>query len=141
MPVTIITQASLTTSARAEMDGDDLWLPVGELETATGWELQPEGLCRGEVCVPIYGNADDLLMERDGDSWLNFAGFARHLGQPYARDDARSAWYFGESSDAQKAKLQFLDAPDFELQDLDGQTHRLSDHRGKKVLLALWASW
>ncbi|TAK76433.1 MAG: redoxin domain-containing protein [Dehalococcoidia bacterium] len=34
-----------------------------------------------------------------------------------------------------------LDAPDFELPDLDGRMHRLSDRRGKKVVLALWASW
>jgi peroxiredoxin len=37
--------------------------------------------------------------------------------------------------------LQSLDAPDFELPDLAGRKHRLSDHRGKKVLLASWASW
>ena len=141
MPVTIVTQQSLTTSARAEMDGDDLWLPVDELGPATGWELQPEGLCHEEVCVPIYGNATELLIERDGATWLNFAGFARYFGLPYARDDAGSAWYFGESSITQTAGLQFLDAPEFELQDLDGRTHRLSEHLGKKVLLALWASW
>lgn len=141
MPVTIITQESLTTSERAEADGDDLWLPVGELEAATGWELRPEGMCRAEVCVPIYGNTAELLIERDGASWLNFAGFARYLDQPYARDDAHSAWYFGEGSDVGGSMLRDLAAPDFELQDLDGRTHRLSDHLGKKVLLALWASW
>ncbi|NDG42002.1 MAG: TlpA family protein disulfide reductase, partial [Betaproteobacteria bacterium] len=37
--------------------------------------------------------------------------------------------------------LSTLEAPDFELPDLAGQTHRLSDYRGKKVLLATWASW
>ena len=141
MPVTIVMQESLTTSDRAEVDGDDLWLPVGELEATTGWELQPEGMCREEVCIPIHGNATELLTERDGDAWVNFAGFARYLGQPYARDEAHSAWYFGEGSDPRGATLQTLAAPDFELQDLDGGTHRLSDHRGKKVLLALWASW
>ena len=141
MPVTIVTQGSLATSEHAEADGDDLWLPVDELEAATGWELQPEGLCRDEVCIPIHGNTTELLAEREGAAWLNFAGFARYLGQPYARDDARSAWYFGEGSDVQAARLQFLAAPGFELEDLDGRTHRLADHLGKKVLLALWASW
>lgn len=32
-------------------------------------------------------------------------------------------------------------APDFELQTLDGKTIKLSDYRGKKVLLNFWASW
>ena len=33
------------------------------------------------------------------------------------------------------------DAPDFELKDRDGNVVRLSDFRGKKVLLVTWASW
>jgi peroxiredoxin len=32
-------------------------------------------------------------------------------------------------------------APDFELADLDGRTHRLSSERGRVVLLDFWASW
>jgi len=32
-------------------------------------------------------------------------------------------------------------APEFELDDLRGQHHRLSDYRGKIVLINFWASW
>lgn len=32
-------------------------------------------------------------------------------------------------------------APDFELKSLDGKTVRLSDYRGKAVLLNFWATW
>ncbi|MFB3915865.1 MAG: peroxiredoxin family protein [Terriglobales bacterium] len=32
-------------------------------------------------------------------------------------------------------------APEFELKDLDGNTVRLSDYRGKAVLLNFWATW
>ncbi len=32
-------------------------------------------------------------------------------------------------------------APDFEVSDLDGARHRLSDFRGKVVLVNLWATW
>lgn len=32
-------------------------------------------------------------------------------------------------------------APDFELVDLDGQTHRLSDYKGKGVFLNFWGTW
>src|SRR5699024_12590055 len=32
-------------------------------------------------------------------------------------------------------------APDFKLQTLDGQTVALSDFRGKKVIVNMWATW
>lgn len=32
-------------------------------------------------------------------------------------------------------------APDFELKTLDGKTARLSDYKGKKVILNFWATW
>ncbi len=32
-------------------------------------------------------------------------------------------------------------APDFALPSLEGDTIRLSDYRGKKVVLFMWASW
>ena len=34
-----------------------------------------------------------------------------------------------------------LRAPDFTLPDLAGEYHSFSAQRGKKVVLALWASW
>ncbi|MFA7484588.1 MAG: TlpA disulfide reductase family protein, partial [Phycisphaerae bacterium] len=33
------------------------------------------------------------------------------------------------------------EAPDFALADLNGRQHRLSDYRGKQVLLIFWATW
>jgi len=32
-------------------------------------------------------------------------------------------------------------APQFSLQDIDGETHRLSDYRGKVVIVNFWATW
>jgi peroxiredoxin len=37
--------------------------------------------------------------------------------------------------------LASLEAPDFALPDWQGRPHRLSHYRGRKVLLATWASW
>ena len=39
------------------------------------------------------------------------------------------------------AALESLEAPDFTLPDLSGRPHSLVDYRGRKVLLATWASW
>lgn len=32
-------------------------------------------------------------------------------------------------------------APNFQLTDLEGQTHRLSDYEGKVVMLNFWGTW
>lgn len=34
-----------------------------------------------------------------------------------------------------------LDAPDFTLKDMDGNVHKLSDYRGKPVIINFWATW
>jgi peroxiredoxin len=50
----------------------------------------------------------------------------------------------GAISRAKQAENLALDgvlAPEMETVDLDGQTHRLSDYRGRVVLLNVWATW
>ncbi len=107
--------------------------------------LTDELIERGEHPVSgrllIGEQATTLLAEREGASWLDVAGFAGYVGQTMAKDEATSTWYFGPGPEERRGQLEMLDAPDFELPDLDGRMHKLSDHRGKKVLLALWASW
>jgi hypothetical protein len=139
---TIVTSESASQPASARREGEALWLRSDELLASTGWEIKPEGVCRGEICVPLpEQHAASLLAERDGATWLDVAGFAGYVGQTTARDDATDTWYFGPGPEERRGQLDMLDAPDFELPDLEGRMHRLSDHRGKKVLLALWASW
>jgi len=41
----------------------------------------------------------------------------------------------------QKKETDYPVAPDFALQDLDGNTVRLSDYKGKVVILDFWATW
>jgi hypothetical protein len=65
----------------------------------------------------------------------------RYMGQPVARDATASTWVLGTGPAQRASALASLEAPDFELPDLDGKLHRLSDYRGKKVFLATWASW
>jgi hypothetical protein len=141
MPTDIIYAGRIVSQIdRAKAVGDNLWLSNADLTSASGWELKPQGACMGELCIPIPpARATEFV--RDGGREFNLAALARHLGQPVVRDDKNGVWYFGEAAATRRATLASLEAPDFELPDLDGKLHRLSDYRGKKVLLAAWASW
>src|SRR5260370_1638483 len=50
---TVLYGDSETSVDAARVDGDQLWLTLGALESATGWDLEPEGVCKGGVCVPV----------------------------------------------------------------------------------------
>ena len=43
--------------------------------------------------------------------------------------------------DSNQDKEETFQAPDFTVYDLDGNAHKLSDYRGKPVILNFWASW
>ena len=127
-------------AAAAEPEGEELWMRADDLHAATGWEIRPEGACRGDVCVPVpRGREGELL--RDRPARVNLAALARLLGQPVVHDDAHRVWSFGESAGARGSALRSLEAPDFTLSDLDGRPHALADHRGRKIFLVFWASW
>lgn len=102
------------------------------LAAVVGWELKPEGLCRGDVCLLV---PDDV---RSGGGVDAVALWTR-LGWPVVRsgDDL----YLGEGAEVRAQALVGGVAPDFTLHDLQGASHSLSDHRGKKVLLVSWAPW
>ena len=144
MAQTVLYGALETELAHAAADHDRLWIPLDDLERSTGWSAKPEGLCRGEVCVPVpaAGKADraDWIDERARR--LDFAAFAAHLGHAVAHDGERGIWAFGPAADrGAPGGSGPVAAPDFQLPDLDGNQHRLSDYRGKKVLLYCWSSW
>lgn len=139
MPTTVIYGDKTSQVASASAQGDNLWLSLDDVHRATGWELKPEGVCKGEICVPIPPRRHDEFVRADKS--FNLGAFARHLGQPVAYDAVHAVWFFGEGSDARRNHLRSLEAPDFTLPDIDGKKHSLSDYRGKKVLLLSWASW
>jgi hypothetical protein len=55
--------------------------------------------------------------------------------------DRADLWVLARSAGERAAALASLEAPAFALPDAAGRVHRLSDYRGRKVLLVTWASW
>ncbi len=124
------------------VDGDELWVTLPELTTASGWELKPEGVCLEELCVPVPDARLPVLIRKDtSETLFNLTEFARLIQQPVAHDTKNGVWYFGPAAWEWKTRLISSDVPDFSLPDLNGRMHRLSELRGRKLFLLFWASW
>ena len=103
-----------------------------ELAARTGWTAKPQGLCRGEVCVPAPGSIRD-------DGALDVEVVAQRLCMPLVHDEEHGLWALGPP--ASGTALASAVAADPELMDRDGNPFRLSSLHGRKVLLVAWASW
>ena len=138
---TIVYDDAATDLASAREDAGQLWITTADLKRATRFEVKPQGVCRDELCFPLPKAKRETFIHKDaGKTWFNMTAFAELVHQPVAHDAALATWYFGLRSD-QRQQLSSLQAPDFTLPDLHGKLHRLSDFRGKKILLVTWASW
>jgi len=123
-------------SITATVSNDRVRLAPDALKAALGWELKPQGLCKDDRCVPIGRHAD-----RVNANGADLAAVAELLGRPLAIDLPERVACLGASAAQRAAQLASLEAPDFTLPDLSGKLHKLSDYRGKKVLLVAYASW
>ena len=135
MSVTLLDETRpLAVDGRVGPDG--IRLAPDVVRDALGWELKPQGLCKGDVCVPVPPGS--LLVRSDG---VDLGTLASLLGRPLALDLVERAACLGAAADERAHRLASLDAPDFTLPDVNGRPHTLSGFRGKKVLLVAWASW
>jgi hypothetical protein len=104
-----------------------------QFHKGSGWQLKPEGLCRGEVCVPIT-NATTA----SGD--IDVTSVAERLGMPLEHDEASSSWALGPSTLGGRA-LETAALPSIVLEDRHGNPFDLAALHGRKTLLVAWASW
>jgi hypothetical protein len=138
MAATVLADAGEFSIAGAEASGDSLWMPARDAQAVTGWVAKAEGLCRGEVCVPLPAGREQEFAQ---GARVNVAALWRHLGQVLVHSRAGHVWVLAASGRDRAAALASLQAPDFTLPDPAGRLHALSDYRGRKILLVTWASW
>ena len=111
---------------------DSLQVPVDVLARETGWDVKPYGACREERCVPLPPGALH-------DGLVDLPAFAERLGMPLLHDEQAGLWALGPESGGQA--MTTVQAPDLVLPTLTGEPFALAQLRGKKVLIAAWASW
>ncbi len=141
-PVTVLYDDRVIEVERTLADPNDLWVIPADLPRVNGFELKPEGACLVELCVPVLQDRDsEMFVTRAGQPWFNVTALARRLDQAYVADHDHQVWSFGEIPVTRTSFLRSAMAPDFELPNREGELVRLSDFRGKKVLIVTWASW
>ncbi len=106
---------------------DTLDINAESFHAATGWEIKPEGACKGDVCVPLP----------DG---FSLAHAADRLGMAVVEQQGGGRWAVGPESLNGRA-LVTAEAPELVLDDIDGAEFRLSSFEGKKVVLVAWAPY
>ena len=141
-PVTVLYQDETIRVERTLPDPTDLWVSPGDLTRINKFVLKPEGACLDELCIPIRQDRDsEIFVTRGPDRWVSVSELADRLDQQYVVDREARVWSFGEIPVTRRAFLDEGMAPDFTLADRQGDPVKLSDFRGKKVLLITWASW
>ena len=114
----------------------ELGVSADDFARTTGWMLKPEGLCKGEICVPVRNTA----AMSDGAA-IDVAEFARVTGRNMVIDASRNVVAMGEQASSRAASMATLDAPNFTLPDLNGNLVSLSDFANRKKLILAWSSW
>lgn len=128
MSFTVITDEGLA-------EADSVLVAPDDLPRVIGWELKPQGLCRGEVCVPLLGR--DVVV----DGRIDLRLVADALRRPLAYDEDAGVGVLGASAAERTEQRAGMYVDDFALSDVDGQPFRWSSIGRKKKLLFAWASW
>ncbi|MFT7244893.1 MAG: hypothetical protein ACI82A_002257 [Candidatus Azotimanducaceae bacterium] len=108
-----------------------LEISKAEFEAGTGWQLKPEGACKGDICIPIPG--------ADGDT-VDVSAAAKAMNLPLIEEPEAQLWAMGPESIGGRA-LMTAQAAELSLPDVDGKMFHLSSLKGKKVLVYAWAPY
>jgi len=118
------------------IDGAAVVVSSEALEAALGWHLKPEGLCKGDICMPVGDRAS--IMHANG---VNLVAVAHLLGSETLVDPDSSIVAVSVPAQSRHQALIGRQAADFTLPDLDGNLHSLNDFAGHRRLLVAFATW
>ena len=136
-PFTIITDDGAV-AVSAAIDGERILVDPTTLSVATGWTLKPEGLCRGEVCVPDVDVAR-AGRRRPASTWPCSPGSPT---SSWSSTSTRRVAALGTEPPVRASELAVAAGPG-----LHGRHHRRRDRvaaatsRASKKLLVAFSSW
>lgn len=111
---------------------ETLTVSRADFERRTGWQLKPEGACKGDVCVPLADNPQ-------GDT-VDLESLAAQMNLPLVYEESHGVWALGPESIGAKV-LASVEAPNLTLPNLDGEMFELHSLRGNKVVLVAWSPY
>tara|TARA_B110000014_G_C20032187_1_gene536077 strand:- start:94 stop:510 length:417 start_codon:yes stop_codon:yes gene_type:complete len=117
------------------VDGEPYVSPE-KIKGILGWELKSEGLCKGDICIPLGDEVNS-----DSDDSFNLSNLAALVGRPSLTTPDVGAITIGQPYSVRSEALTKRTAPDFKLPDIDSVDRALSDWAGKKRLLVAFSSW
>jgi thiol-disulfide isomerase/thioredoxin len=113
----------------ASLDDNRVVIDAAAVLAATGWEVKPHGLCRGEVCVPAQLGDPVELSELAN-------AFRRPLAVEVLDDVAVAVFGAAAGSTVQPGDL----APEVSLPDVSGVPTPVTG-TGRKTALVAWSTW
>lgn len=110
-----------------------LRVPASVFAATTGWDPKPEGMCRGELCVPAAGALTDGLVDVDAA--------ANRLGMPIVHDAKHGVWSLGPATATGRTLSSAIARFPSSLIDAMGRGFDFASLRGRRVIMIAWASW
>jgi peroxiredoxin len=134
--ITIIDTGSRQVEAGIDAGRGTFLVDADQLSGALGWELKPSGLCQDSTCVPVDDAGSLTVRGR-----VDLAAVARALGRPVVVDVDAGLMAVALPAEPRRQAREELQAPGFELPDVDGTLHALSEWAGVKKALVAFSSW